>query len=120
MRRPTWPRRSTCAGPTFRDEIVSDYKANRAAMPDDLAEQIDWVHQACEAMGVPILTARGYEADDVIGTLAIKAAAAGFDVAIVSIDKDFFQLVRDGSQACTTRARTAPGSTRPAWSRSSA
>src|SRR5580765_8371899 len=76
------------AGPTFRDDIVSDYKANRVAMPDDLAEQINWVHQACEALGVPILTAVGYEADDVIGTIATRAAAA-FDVAIVSIDKDF-------------------------------
>ena len=84
------------AGPTFRDRIVDDYKANRAAMPDDLAEQINWVHQACEAMGVPIVTAEGYEADDVIGTLAKRAAAQGFEVAIVSIDKDFFQLVRDG------------------------
>ena len=82
-------------GKTFRDEIVSDYKANRVAMPDDLAEQIGWVHEACEAMGVPILTAAGYEADDVIGTLTVKAAAAGYDVAIVSIDKDFFQLVAD-------------------------
>ena len=81
------------AGPTFRDDIVTDYKANRRAMPDDLAEQINWVHQACEAMGVPILTARGYEADDVIGTVATRAAGTGFDVAIVSIDKDFFQLV---------------------------
>jgi DNA polymerase-1 len=80
------------AGPTFRDEIVTDYKANRAAMPDDLAEQINWVHQACEALGVPIVTMRGYEADDVIGTLAARAAA-DFDVAIVSIDKDFFQMV---------------------------
>jgi len=83
------------AGKTFRDDIVSDYKANRAAMPDDLAEQIGWVHEACEAMGVPILTSRGYEADDVIGTLAVKAVATGYDVAIVSIDKDFFQLVVD-------------------------
>src|SRR4051812_13773487 len=83
-------------GPTFRDQLVDDYKANRVAMPDDLAEQINWVHQACEAMGVPIVTAEGYEADDVIGTLAERAAAAGFEVAIVSIDKEFFQLVRDG------------------------
>jgi DNA polymerase-1 len=82
-------------GKTFRDEIVSDYKANRAAMPDDLAEQIGWVHEACEAMGVPILTSPGYEADDVIGTLAVKAVSAGYDVAVVSIDKDFFQLVAD-------------------------
>jgi DNA polymerase-1 len=81
------------AGPTFRDSIATDYKANRAAMPDDLAEQINWVHQACEALGVPILTARGYEADDVIGTVARRAEAAGFEVAVVSIDKDFFQLV---------------------------
>ncbi len=84
------------AGPTFRDQIVSDYKANRAAMPDDLAEQIAWVHQACEALGVPIITAPGFEADDVIGTVAARAVASEFDVTIVSIDKDFFQLVRDG------------------------
>ena len=84
------------AGPTFRDQLVTDYKANRAAMPDDLAEQINWVHQACEAMGVPILTAAGYEADDVIGTVAMRAHAADFEVAIVSIDKDFFQMVGPG------------------------
>jgi DNA polymerase I len=84
------------AGPTFRDELVTDYKANRAAMPDDLAEQINWVHQACEAMGVPILTAAGYEADDVIGTVAMRARSEGFEVAVVSIDKDFFQLVAPG------------------------
>src|SRR6478736_3850405 len=84
------------AGPTFRDDIAADYKANRAAMPDDLAEQIAWVHEACEAMGVPIVTARGYEADDVIGTIAKKAIAQNFEVAVVSIDKDFFQLVGDG------------------------
>ncbi len=83
-------------GPTFRDQIVSDYKANRAAMPDDLAEQINWVHEACEALGVPILNSPGYEADDVIGTMARRAVDEGFEVAIVSIDKDFFQLVRDG------------------------
>jgi DNA polymerase I len=81
------------AGPTFRDEIAADYKANRTPMPDDLAEQIPWVHQACEALGVPIFTARGFEADDVIGTLAVRAAEAGYDVAIVTGDKDFFQLV---------------------------
>ena len=66
------------AGPTFRDEIVSDYKANRAPMPGDLAEQIPLVHEACEAMGVPILTSKRFEADDVIGTLAAKAVAQGF------------------------------------------
>src|SRR6476661_5783833 len=83
-------------GRTFRDDLVSDYKANRAPMPDELAEQIPLVHAACEALGVPILTSERYEADDVIGTLTEKAAAAGFEVVIVTGDKDFFQLVRDG------------------------
>ncbi len=95
------------AGPTFRDQIADDYKANRTAMPDDLAEQINWVHQACEAMGVPIVTAAGYEADDVIGTLARHAAAEGYEVAIVSIDKDFFQLVRDGVRVYDPREEGA-------------
>src|SRR5215210_8427833 len=84
------------AGPTFRSEMATDYKANRAAMPPDLAEQIPWVHEACEAMGVPILTYERFEADDVIGTLTAQAVAAGFEVAIVTGDKDFFQLVEDG------------------------
>ena len=83
-------------GRTFRDELAADYKANRAPMPDELAEQIPMVHAACEALGVPILTSERYEADDVIGTLAEKAAATGFEVAIVTGDKDFFQLVRPG------------------------
>ena len=84
------------AGPTFRSEMATDYKANRAPMPPDLAEQIPWVHEACRALGVPILTSERYEADDVIGTLASQAVANGFDVAIVTGDKDFFQLVHDG------------------------
>src|SRR5260221_1660341 len=83
-------------GRTFRDDLVTDYKANRAPMPDELAEQIPMVHDACRALGVPILTSERYEADDVIGTLTEKAAAAGFQVAIVTGDKDFYQLVRDG------------------------
>jgi DNA polymerase-1 len=83
-------------GRTFRDELAADYKANRAPMPDELAEQIPMVHAACEALGVPILTSERYEADDVIGTLAERALADGFEVAIVTGDKDFFQLVRPG------------------------
>src|ERR1700749_2892456 len=83
-------------GRTFRDDLVADYKANRTPMPDELAEQIPMVHAACEALGVPIVTSERYEADDVIGKLKEKAAAAGFEVAIVTGDKDFFQLVRDG------------------------
>jgi DNA polymerase I len=91
------------AGPTFRSELAIDYKANRAPMPGDLAEQIPWVHEACEALGVPILTSERYEADDVIGTLATQAAAAGFEVAIVTGDKDFLQLVHDGIKVYNPR-----------------
>ena len=90
-------------GKTVRDDLVSDYKANRTPMPPDLAEQIPWVHEACEALGVPIITSQRYEADDVIGTLATKAAAAGFEVAIVTGDKDFFQLVYDGIKVYNPR-----------------
>src|SRR5437660_38979 len=90
-------------GRTFRDDLVKDYKANRTPMPDELAVQIPMVHAACEALGVPILTSERYEADDVIGTLTEKAAAAGFDIAIVTGDKDFFQLVRDGIRVFNPR-----------------
>jgi DNA polymerase-1 len=91
------------AGPTFRSDMATDYKANRAPMPPDLAEQIPWVHEACEAMGVPILTYQRFEADDVIGTLAMRALGNGFEVAIVTGDKDFFQLVHDGLKVYNPR-----------------
>ena len=81
------------AGPTFRDSLSADYKANRTPMPPDLVEQVARVHEASLALGVQIVTAGGFEADDVIGTLAKKVAAAGFDAVIVTGDKDFFQLV---------------------------
>ena len=90
-------------GETFRSKVAADYKANRSPMPGDLAEQVPWVHEACEALGVPIYTAEGYEADDVIGTLATKAAASGFQAAIVTGDKDFFQLVHDGIKVYNPR-----------------
>ncbi len=83
------------AGPTFRSELSADYKANRAPMPPDLAEQVPHVRRACEALGVPVLTYAGFEADDVIGTIAVKAVTDGYRVAIVTGDKDFFQLVDD-------------------------
>ena len=82
-------------GQTFRSKMSADYKANRAPMPSDLAEQIPWVFEACEALGVPIFTSEGFEADDVIGTLASRAASHGLNAAIVTGDKDFFQLVND-------------------------
>src|ERR1700730_7421442 len=90
-------------GRTFRDDLAADYKANRAPMPDDLAAQIPLVHRACEALGVPILTHDRYEADDVIGTMTVQAAAEGYDVAIVTGDKDFFQLVGDGIRVFNPR-----------------
>src|ERR1700741_3027790 len=90
-------------GRTFRDDLASDYKANRAPMPDELAEQIPMVHAACEALGVPVLTYERFEADDVIGTLAIAARQAGYDVALVTGDKDFFQLVTDGIRVYNPR-----------------
>lgn len=81
--------------PTFRSEMAADYKANRAPMPPDLVEQVAYVHQACEALGVKVLTSAGFEADDLIGTLARQGVAAGFEIVVVTGDKDFFQLVDD-------------------------
>ncbi|TAN21567.1 MAG: DNA polymerase I [Acidobacteria bacterium] len=81
------------AGPTFRDERFAAYKANRAAAPETLAPQIPYIRRALEAYRVPILELAGFEADDVIGTLAHQAAAAGDEVVVVSSDKDLLQLV---------------------------
>jgi DNA polymerase-1 len=83
------------AGPTFRDEAFADYKANRAAMPEDLGPQIPYVRRTLEAMRIPILEYPGFEADDVIGTLATKCAGPEVEVVIVSSDKDMLQLVTD-------------------------
>jgi DNA polymerase-1 len=91
------------AGPTFRADLAADYKANRTPMPPDLVEQVGWVREACEALGVPVLTFARYEADDVIGTLARQARERGFDVVIVTGDKDFFQLVGEGIRVYNPR-----------------
>jgi len=80
---------------TFRHESYADYKANREQMPDDLASQLPYIRRLCEAYKVPMITVTGYEADDVIGTLAVKAAERGLQAVIVSNDKDMCQLVRD-------------------------
>ncbi len=90
-------------GRTFRDDLASDYKANRKPMPDELAGQIPLVHRACEALGVPIITYDRFEADDVIGTMAERATVEGYAVVIVTGDKDFFQLVGDGIRAYNPR-----------------
>ncbi|MCK9510490.1 MAG: DNA polymerase I [Pigmentiphaga sp.] len=80
-------------GPTFRDELYPDYKANRDAMPDDLARQIEPIHAAIRAMGWPVISIAGVEADDIIGTLAVQATARGVHTIISTGDKDLAQLV---------------------------
>jgi DNA polymerase-1 len=82
-------------GPTFRDTAFEAYKANRTETPPDLLEQIPWIRKVLEAMRIPVLEYTGFEADDVIGTLARKAVENGIDVVIVSSDKDMLQLVND-------------------------
>jgi DNA polymerase-1 len=82
---------------TIRHEEYDGYKANRPAMEEDLASQIPEVRRACEAYRIPVLEMPGYEADDVIGTLSHRAREAGYDVVIVTADKDMLQLV-EGSR----------------------
>jgi len=80
-------------GKTFRDDWYPEYKANRPSMPDDLVRQIEPIHSGVAALGWPILMVEGVEADDVIGTLAHKAAAQGINVIVSTGDKDLAQLV---------------------------
>ena len=82
-------------GPTFRNDIYAEYKANRPPMPDELREQIEPIHQAIRAMGLPLICIGGVEADDVIGTLSVQAAAQKREVVISTGDKDMAQLVND-------------------------
>ncbi len=82
-------------GKTFRDDMYSEYKANRDAMPDDLREQIAPIHDIIRAMGLPLLVVPGVEADDVIGTLAQQATQARQDTVVSTSDKDMAQLVTD-------------------------
>ncbi|MFO0775426.1 MAG: DNA polymerase I [Nitrospiraceae bacterium] len=80
-------------GPTHRHEAYAEYKAQRPPMPDGMSAQIPYIHQVVEAFGIPIIRLAGYEADDLIGALARRVEAAGLDVAIVTSDKDMFQLL---------------------------
>ena len=82
---------------TFRHETFADYKANRLEMPTDLSSQMPYIIRVCEAFNIPVINAPGFEADDVIGTLAEKIAAQDLQAVIVSNDKDMCQLVRDPS-----------------------
>ena len=82
-------------GPTFRNEIYAEYKANRPPMPDELREQIEPIHNVIRAMGLPLICVGGIEADDVIGTLSLEASRDGREVVISTGDKDMAQLVNE-------------------------
>ena len=84
------------SGPTFREALDPEYKANRPPMPDDLRAQVEPMIAIVEALGFPMLRVEGVEADDVIGTLAVQGATQGIAVTVSTSDKDFAQLVRPG------------------------
>ncbi len=109
-------------GPTVRHETYAEYKANRPEMPQDMQTQIPYIHRMVDAFGLRQIRASGFEADDLIGTVATKAAAAGLDVVIVTGDKDMYQLLSPsvrifdpvkekwiGEEECRARFGVDPG-----------
>jgi len=88
-------------GKTFREDLYDQYKANRAAMPEDLAAQIEPIHEAVAALGWPVVGVTGVEADDVIGTLARLAQAHDVETIISTGDKDLAQLVTESARWST-------------------
>src|SRR5437773_8933834 len=96
-------------GATIGDKLFEKYKAQRQPMPDDMRVQIPLVRRLCEAMRLSVLEERGYEADDVIGTIATEAARQGFEVLIVSNDKDMMQLVGKNVRTLKTGSGGAKG-----------
>jgi len=93
-------------GKTFRDDMYSEYKANRPPMPDDLRMQIEPIHQIIQAMGLPMLIIDGVEADDVIGTLAVQATTIEQPVVVSTGDKDIAQLVNEYITLVNTMTNT--------------
>jgi DNA polymerase-1 len=85
---------------TFRHETFADYKANRTEMPDDLSKQMPYIFRLCDAFNIPVINFPGYEADDVIGTLAKQVEEKKMQAVIVSNDKDMCQLVHDPYVVC--------------------
>lgn len=81
--------------PTFRDALYTEYKANRAEFPEDLAPQLLKIKELIDLMGIPQIESHGYEADDIIGTLAKESSSKGIEVFCLTADKDFYQLVDD-------------------------
>jgi DNA polymerase-1 len=98
-------------GATFRDKLFEKYKAQRQPMPDEMRVQLPFVRRLCEAMSLPILEIKGYEADDVIGTMAVKARKHNLEVLIVSNDKDMMQLVGKTVRTLRTGSGGAKGDT---------
>jgi DNA polymerase-1 len=96
-------------GATFRDKLFEKYKAQRQPMPDEMRVQLPFVRRLCEAMRLPMLEIKGYEADDVIGTMAVKAGKANLEVLIVSNDKDMMQLVGKSVRTLRTGSGGAKG-----------
>ncbi|HEY8449120.1 MAG TPA: DNA polymerase I, partial [Bacillota bacterium] len=90
-------------GPTFRDELYADYKAQRPSTPDELRSQFPLAREALEALGIPVLEQVGYEADDIIGTLVRRGRADGFDVIVVTGDRDVLQLIDQGVRVLLMR-----------------
>ena len=89
-------------GRTFRDDKFADYKATRAKMPDELSPQIGRIMQLVTTFGIPAITADGYEADDILGTLAKRAARDDIEAIIVTGDSDAFQLIEPRIQVFTS------------------
>jgi len=93
-------------GPTFRHELYEEYKANRPPMPKELSQQVEPIFELVRLMGLPLIQVAGVEADDVIGTLARRAEAAGMDCVISTGDKDLAQLVTDHVRLVNTMSET--------------
>src|SRR6516225_7499857 len=96
-------------GATFRDKLFEKYKAQRPPMPEEMKLQLPYVRRLCQAMRMQVVEVAGYEADDVIGTLAVRGSERGLEVLIVSNDKDMMQLVGDGVRTLRTGSGGAKG-----------
>jgi DNA polymerase I len=99
------------AAPTFRDELFEKYKSNRPPFPEDLSLQLPYVHRFCKALGLPLVAMEGFEADDLIGTLARQASERGEEVFIASGDEDLFQLVNGNVKVLKPGRSTSNGET---------
>ena len=99
------------AAPTFRDQLFEKYKSNRPPFPEELAVQLPYVHRFCRALGLPLVEMEGFEADDLIGTLARQASGQGGEVFIASGDEDLFQLVGDNVKVVKPARSSSNGET---------